>query len=76
MEPNRAPAKPPGIDPLPPFPPLPALASIREAFCVVDSDWRIVFFNALVPEDWAWWLRNVRAHASTVGWPEEQSPAA
>jgi 2,4-dienoyl-CoA reductase-like NADH-dependent reductase (Old Yellow Enzyme family) len=24
---------------------------------------------SLVPEDWAWWLRNVRAHQSTIGWP-------
>ncbi len=24
---------------------------------------------SLVPEDWAWWLRNVRAHESTIGWP-------
>ena len=24
---------------------------------------------ALVPEDWAWWLRNSRAHDSCVGWP-------
>ena len=25
---------------------------------------------SLVPEDWAWWLRNSRAHASCVGWPD------
>jgi 2,4-dienoyl-CoA reductase-like NADH-dependent reductase (Old Yellow Enzyme family) len=24
---------------------------------------------SLVPEDWAWWLRNVRAHPTTIGWP-------
>ena len=24
---------------------------------------------ALVPEDWAWWLRNFRAHESCIGWP-------
>src|SRR6185437_4663209 len=24
---------------------------------------------SLVPEDWAWWLRNVRAHADCSGWP-------
>jgi PAS domain S-box-containing protein len=29
-----------------PFPPLLALESIRDAFYVVDADWRIVFFNA------------------------------
>ncbi|MCC6709299.1 MAG: NADH:flavin oxidoreductase/NADH oxidase [Gammaproteobacteria bacterium] len=23
----------------------------------------------LVPEDWAWWLRNFRAHDSCIGWP-------
>ena len=23
----------------------------------------------LVPEDWAWWLRNFRAHPSCIGWP-------
>ena len=25
---------------------------------------------ALVPEDWAWWLRNFRAHPSCIGWPD------
>ena len=24
---------------------------------------------ALVPEDWAWWLRNFRAHDACIGWP-------
>jgi len=24
----------------------------------------------LVPEDWAWWLRNFRGHAPSIGWPE------
>jgi 2,4-dienoyl-CoA reductase-like NADH-dependent reductase (Old Yellow Enzyme family) len=24
----------------------------------------------LVPEDWAWWLRNVRAEPSCIGWPK------
>jgi 2,4-dienoyl-CoA reductase-like NADH-dependent reductase (Old Yellow Enzyme family) len=24
----------------------------------------------LVPEDWAWWLRNFRAHDACIGWPE------
>ena len=24
----------------------------------------------LVPEDWAWWLRNFRGHAGSIGWPE------
>lgn len=23
----------------------------------------------LVPEDWAWWLRNFRGHADSIGWP-------
>jgi PAS domain S-box-containing protein len=32
--------------PLLPFPPLLALESIRDAFYVVDAQWRIVFFNA------------------------------
>lgn len=26
----------------------------------------------LVPEDWAWWLRNIRGHAPSIGWPEPQ----
>lgn len=31
----------------------------------------------LVPEDWAWWLRNFRAHESAIGWPlAEQAEAA
>lgn len=28
---------------------------------------------SLVPEDWAWWLRNFRAHPDCIGWPPEQS---
>lgn len=24
---------------------------------------------SLVPEDWAWWLRNFRAHETCIGWP-------
>lgn len=24
----------------------------------------------LVPEDWAWWLRNFRAHDACIGWPQ------
>ncbi len=24
---------------------------------------------SLVPEDWAWWLRNFRAHEACIGWP-------
>jgi 2,4-dienoyl-CoA reductase-like NADH-dependent reductase (Old Yellow Enzyme family) len=28
---------------------------------------------SLVPEDWAWWLRNLRGHESSIGWP---APAA
>jgi 2,4-dienoyl-CoA reductase-like NADH-dependent reductase (Old Yellow Enzyme family) len=28
---------------------------------------------SLVPEDWAWWLRNVRGHPTSVGWPEPGS---
>jgi 2,4-dienoyl-CoA reductase-like NADH-dependent reductase (Old Yellow Enzyme family) len=24
---------------------------------------------SLLPNDWAWWLRNVRAHESCLGWP-------
>jgi 2,4-dienoyl-CoA reductase-like NADH-dependent reductase (Old Yellow Enzyme family) len=30
---------------------------------------------SLVPEDWAWWLRNVRAHPACLGWPEVAAPA-
>jgi PAS domain S-box-containing protein len=37
---------PPPPGPVPAFPPLLALESIRDAFYVVDADWRIVFFNA------------------------------
>jgi 2,4-dienoyl-CoA reductase-like NADH-dependent reductase (Old Yellow Enzyme family) len=31
----------------------------------------------LVPEDWAWWLRNFRAHEACIGWPlpEGATPA-
>ncbi len=34
---------------------------------------------SLVPEDWAWWLRNFRAHDSCIGWPptkEQAEPAS
>ena len=24
---------------------------------------------SLVPEDWAWWLRNLRGHETSIGWP-------
>ena len=24
---------------------------------------------SLVPEDWAWWLRNLRGHPTSLGWP-------
>ena len=27
---------------------------------------------SLVPEDWAWWLRNFRGHDASIGWPEVQ----
>lgn len=30
---------------------------------------------SLVPEDWSWWLRNLRAHRSCLGWPEPPEPA-
>ena len=30
---------------------------------------------SLVPEDWAWWLRNFRAHDSCIGWPLAKAPA-
>jgi len=30
---------------------------------------------ALVPEDWAWWLRNFRAHPDCIGWPAENASA-
>lgn len=45
--PDRDPGAPaPGEAASPPFPPLLALESIRDAFYVVDAQWRIVFFNA------------------------------
>lgn len=28
---------------------------------------------SLVPEDWAWWLRNYRAHDACIGWPMTQA---
>ena len=28
---------------------------------------------SMVPEDWAWWLRNFRAHDSCIGWPLVQA---
>ena len=31
---------------------------------------------SLVPEDWAWWLRNVRAHEDCSGWPAPAKAAA
>ncbi len=35
---------------------------------------------SLVPEDWAWWLRNFRAHETCIGWPmpatQAEPPAA
>ena len=31
---------------------------------------------SLVPEDWAWWLRNFRAHDACIGWPLPEAPAA
>jgi len=46
MDPTRAPAEPSRDDAPPLFPPLLALESIRDAFYVVDAQWRIVFFNA------------------------------
>ena len=24
---------------------------------------------SLLPQDWAWWLRNFRAHPECIGWP-------
>jgi len=30
---------------------------------------------SLVPEDWAWWLRNFRAHNACIGWPERPESA-
>ncbi|MCW2583511.1 MAG: NADH:flavin oxidoreductase, partial [Klenkia sp.] len=30
----------------------------------------------LVPEDWAWWLRNFRGHDPSIGWPVPSSAAA
>jgi 2,4-dienoyl-CoA reductase-like NADH-dependent reductase (Old Yellow Enzyme family) len=29
----------------------------------------------LVPEDWSWWLSNLRAHPACVGWPVNNPPA-
>lgn len=31
---------------------------------------------SLVPEDWAWWLRNFRAHEACIGWPVPAHEAA
>ncbi len=31
---------------------------------------------SLVPEDWAWWLRNLRAHPDCIGWPKPAHEAA
>lgn len=31
---------------------------------------------SLVPEDWAWWLRNFRAHEACIGWPLSPSTEA
>ena len=31
---------------------------------------------SLVPEDWAWWLRNFRAHEACIGWPLPGGAAA
>lgn len=28
---------------------------------------------SLLPEDWAWWLRNLRAHPDCIGWPKPSS---
>jgi 2,4-dienoyl-CoA reductase-like NADH-dependent reductase (Old Yellow Enzyme family) len=30
----------------------------------------------LVPEDWAWWLRNFRAHEACIGWPLPEAASA
>jgi hypothetical protein len=30
---------------------------------------------SLVPEDWAWWLRNFRAHEACIGWPVPEGKA-
>ncbi len=30
----------------------------------------------LVPEDWAWWLRNFRAHDACIGWPAARETPA
>ena len=30
----------------------------------------------LVPEDWAWWLRNFRAHQACIGWPAREEATA
>jgi 2,4-dienoyl-CoA reductase-like NADH-dependent reductase (Old Yellow Enzyme family) len=29
----------------------------------------------LVPEDWAWWLRNFRGHEESIGWPKVAAAA-
>ncbi|HLK23147.1 MAG TPA: NADH:flavin oxidoreductase/NADH oxidase [Caulobacteraceae bacterium] len=29
---------------------------------------------SLVPEDWGWWLRNLRGHESSIGWPAARPP--
>ena len=31
---------------------------------------------SLVPEDWAWWLRNLRAHEDAIGWPRPPARAS
>ena len=31
---------------------------------------------SLVPEDWAWWLRNFRAHQACIGWPSGEAATA
>ena len=31
---------------------------------------------SLVPEDWAWWLRNFRAHQACIGWPGGEAATA
>ena len=31
---------------------------------------------SLVPEDWAWWLRNFRSHDACIGWPLAQDEEA
>jgi len=29
----------------------------------------------LVPDDWAWWLRNFRGHGPSIGWPTPSEQA-